>query len=143
MILIDTNIIVFAHNADSPHQQKANQLIEDVLNLKFEACISHQNLLEFFSIVTNSRRVEKPLSSQEAFFLIETYLSSSRIIKIYPSIKTFSHTISLSQKLSLAKAEIFDCYLVATMLENNVFTIYTENTAHFKCYKNIKVINPF
>lgn len=143
MILLDTNILVFAHNADSCCHTQARELISNAMDSQFESCISHQNVLEFFSIVTNPKRLEKPLSLTEAFFLTENYLSSNAIIKICPSPATLCQTMAIAKKLSLTKAEIFDCYLAQTMLVNNVFTIYTENTVHFKHYKDIKAINPF
>ena len=81
MILIDTNILIFAHNADSPHHKQAQQLMRDAMESKFESCISQQNLLEFFSIITNPKRVEKPFSSKEALSLLENYQFSNTIIK--------------------------------------------------------------
>ncbi|MEK9149357.1 MAG: PIN domain-containing protein [Candidatus Desantisbacteria bacterium] len=143
MILIDTNIIVCAHNADSPHYQRATQLMKDALNLHFSSCIAHQNLLEFFSVITNPRQVELSLSSEVAFSVIELYLQSANIQKISPSKDTLSKAIPKAKKQNLSKAEIFDGYLVATMQENNVSTIYTENLSHFKKYPEVEAINPF
>ena len=143
MILIDTNILVFAHNKKSPHYLKANQLLKDAVMLKFNGCVTHQNLLEFFSVITNPKRVEKPLEITKSISLVETYLNSTKITKIYPTKNTLSRTIQLSKKLELSKAEIFDCYIASTMLENNVLDIYTEDVTHFEKYPGIKVTSPF
>lgn len=142
MTLIDTNILVYAHNADSPQSQRASELIKSALNQEFESCIAHQNLLEFFSVITSPKRVSNPLTPQEALLWIETYFNSISIRKIFPSQDTMLNTINEGKKLKLSKMEIFDCYLAMTMQENNVSTIYTDNTLHFKKYQDIKVINP-
>lgn len=143
VILIDTNILVYAHNQDSPHNEKANQLLKDALELKFEACIAHQNLLEFFSVITNPKRIEKPLTIETALSWIKLYLDSANIVKVFPSQNTLESTLALTKHHKLSEADIFDCYLAATMQENNVFQIYTDNTSDFKRFHKIKAISPF
>jgi hypothetical protein len=142
MILIDSNILVFAHNRQSPHHLKANLLLKNAVRLEYDGCITHQNLLEFFSVITNPKRVEKQLEFTKAISLMEAYWNSSKIVKIYPTPNTLSKALQLSKKYGLAKAEIFDCYLAATMIENGVFEIYTENISHFAKYPEIKAVNP-
>jgi predicted nucleic acid-binding protein len=44
---------------------------------------------------------------------------------------------------SVRGGRIFDLFLAATMLDNGVHTIYTENVRDFKGLKGIEVINPF
>lgn len=143
MILLDTNILVFAHNKKSPYHSQANRLVKDAFQLKFQACIAQQNLLEFFSVITDSRRIQKPLLPQTALRWLNAYLRSTKIIKIYPSSDTLANTIAMAKVMSLSRAEIFDSYLVATMQENGISTIYTDNISHFQKYSEIKAINPF
>jgi predicted nucleic acid-binding protein len=143
MILFDSNILIFAHNVDSPKHPRAKQLIDTAFALDLKACIAHQNILEFFSVITSSKRVENSLSLKDTFHVIENYLLCEEITKIYPSTATLSKAIYMAKKLSLNQAEIFDCYLAQTMLDNNVFTIYTENTSDFRHYPGIKAIDPF
>ena len=40
-------------------------------------------------------------------------------------------------------AHVFDVLLVATMLENGVDTLYTENTKDFSAFREIRAVNPF
>jgi len=40
------------------------------------------------------------------------------------------------------KVHFWDALIAATMIENNVFTIFTENTKDFKKIKGITAINP-
>lgn len=143
MILIDTNILVFAHNQDSPHNEKAIQLLKDALEFKIEACIAHQNLLEFFSVITSPKRIDKPLSTETALSWIKLYLESSNIKKVSPSQNTLESALALTKHHKLAKADIFDSYLAATMQENNIPEIYTNNISDFKKFHKIKAINPF
>jgi predicted nucleic acid-binding protein len=38
---------------------------------------------------------------------------------------------------------IFDVFLVATMMDNQVRTLYTQNTKDFSRFTDIQAINPF
>lgn len=143
MILVDTNILVYAHNSDSELNEVAKRLMIDAIDGRFEACITPQNLLEFFSVITNPKRVEKPLDSEIAHKIMLNYWHSQKIHKIYPSNSIFIRLAQLVQEMKITKTEIFDCHLYVTMEENNVFEIYTKDTYHFSKFKNLKVIDPF
>jgi hypothetical protein len=47
------------------------------MELKFDACLSHQNLLEFFSVVTSPKRVERPVSPEEALYWVSTNVNNN------------------------------------------------------------------
>jgi predicted nucleic acid-binding protein len=143
MILVDTNILVYAHNVDSDLNEIAKRLILDAIDGKFEFCITPQNLLEFFSIITNPKRIEKPLDPKIAHQEMINYWYSKRIHKIYPSNSVFIRVAQLVKELGLSKTEIFDCLLYVTMEENNVYEIYTKDIHHFSKFPNLGVIDPF
>ncbi|MFQ6074813.1 MAG: type II toxin-antitoxin system VapC family toxin [Candidatus Bathyarchaeia archaeon] len=65
-ILLDTNILVHSHNKASPHQKRASVVIRKAMQGEIEAYIAPQILYEFLAVVTDPKRVEHPLSSDEA-----------------------------------------------------------------------------
>lgn len=135
-ILFDTNILVYAHNLDSPYHLKAISLVKAATEGVLEAVLAQQNLLEFYSIITDPKRVSKPLPPNEAAGLVKDYLNS-------PFEIIFPHQESLKSAFFLDKdskgGEIFDTFLVATMLSNNVKSIVTVNTKDFKSFSGIKI----
>ena len=141
--LLDSNILVFAHNVSSPLHEKAKQLIFSAVNKEINAVITPKNILEFYSIITNPTQVEKPLLINDVYFLANEYIRSGTFAFIYPQTTTLFKTIQLATKYQIKKAEIFDAYLVATMLDNSVSTIYTDNEKHFNLFERIEVVNPF
>ena len=141
--LFDTNILIFAHNPDSPLQGKAKDLLFAAINGDIDAVLAPQNLLEFYSVITSPNRVEKPLSLQDVHFLVREYLASNVFGFIYPQEGTVGRAFDLAARYDVRKAEIFDTFLVATMLDNEVRIIYTDNEKHFKMFKEIKTVNPF
>ena len=65
---------------------------------------------------------------------------------IYPTHETLDITLALIQKYNISGSEIFDAYLVATVMSNDCFVIATDNEKHLKKYTEFTeftVINPF
>lgn len=140
--LIDTNILVYAYNEDSNFHEKALKLLENALNKNIYAVIADKNLFEFFAVITDSRRVENPITIDEAIEIIN-FLVDSNIKIIYSSSFVFLKTIELVRRYKIKRQEIFDINLVSLMIQNKIDTIITANDRHFKKIKEIKVFNPF
>lgn len=142
-ILIDSNILVYAHNIDSEFNKQAKNLMKDALERKINACISIQNLLEFYSIITNPKRVEKPIKFEEAKEIFNLYSKSLSIEIIYPTSKSLLILSEFLNLFQITKVEIFDAYLASTLKEHKISVIYTEDASHFEKYDFLKVVNPF
>jgi predicted nucleic acid-binding protein len=142
-ILLDTNILVHAYNKSSPNQKVASDIIKKAMQGKIEACLTPQVLYELFAVITNSKRVEKPLSTCEAADLCIDLWECNEIEKINSSKVAPMEVFNLTKKLNLTRAKIFDCALAVAAKENGVGTIYTENVDDFKGYAAVKALNPF
>ena len=140
---IDANILVYAYNLDSPFNLRASVFLEeDVLTGNIKACLPYQSLYEFYAIMTDPGRVENPVQPEKAKEIIETYLRARNIPKIYPHKSNLRNVLDLISKYNVAKQEIFDAVLVATLLDNGVNGIITKNTKHFDRFEFLKVLNP-
>ena len=107
-----------------------------------QACLTPQVLYEFFAVVTNAKRVEKPMGTREAADLCIDLWECNEIEKVNPSKIAPIEVFKLAKNLKLCKAKIFDCILAVTAKENDVETIYTENVDDFKGYTFVKALNP-
>jgi predicted nucleic acid-binding protein len=141
-ILLDTNILVHAYNKSSPHQRKASEIVKKALQGEIDAYISSQVLYEFFAIVTNLKRVERPMSSDEAADLCTELWACHEIEKVNPTPLTPKEVFKLAKEIKLSKGRIFDCILAITARENKIEAIYTENVDDFKNYRFVKIVNP-
>ncbi len=133
-ILIDTNIYIYAETIDDP--QKHAISVEFIEKLKSEAnvFISIQNISEFSNNMTkksdlNSSSINEIISSYQevfspVFFSIETIKEANKIVRDF-------------------NIHYYDALLTATMRENFITTIVTENEKDFKKIPWLKVINPF
>lgn len=139
-ILFDTNILVYAHNKSSSFHKHSLGLVNKVKEGEIKGALAQQNLVELYSIVTDKRRVDKPISPKLALELAHSYLNSPFEI-IFPTEETSDILLSLCKNISVKNGAIFDVYLAATMIANNIKTIVTLNSKDFKSFPNIKVLD--
>jgi len=140
---LDANILVYAYNLDSPLNQKAYVFLkEEVLSGNLKACLPYQSLYEFYSIVTNPRRVERPLEPDKAREIIETYMKARNIPKIYSLKSNLRNVLDLLTKYSISRQEIFDVVFVATLLDNSIDGVITRNKRHFSRFEFLTVLSP-
>ena len=142
LVLLDSNILIYAEQAEDPHHGAAKSLRDRALAGEIRACISPQVLSEFFAIVTNPRRVSTPLTAEKALENIRNYNRSQKLLKIFPGHHIINRMIALLETHPISGQNIHDLYLVATMLENDVSFIYTYNVADFARISEIQVLNP-
>lgn len=136
-MLVDSNILVYAINRRSPKNKMAQIFLKNNIgNLQ----VAHQNILEALRVLTHPK-FPSPMKIKNALRAIEKVLKACRIIS--PVEKTIYITLLLIKKNKLVSDQIFDTYLVATALSNEITTIATDNIRDFKKFKEIKLINPF
>lgn len=140
--LLDTNILVYSHDKFFPKNVQAKDLVEKALNGEIKAAIAHQNLLEFIAVITDKKRVDEALSMDKTLEEVEKYTNSALEI-IVPYKNAMEIVKNLVKDYRKVGQEIFDVYLVATMLSNGLKTIYTANERDFEMFKGIKAVNPF
>ena len=140
--LLDTNILIYAADENSPHHQASMALREKGLRGEISLCICPQILNEFFAIVTDQRRANNPRTQSEALLEIEKYFHSQNIFKIYPGPDIIEKTIELLRRYEISRQKIFDLQLVATMFSNNVKHLYTYNQGDFSQFNEVEVLTP-
>ena len=137
MTLLDSNLIVYSINKFSPKKAKSQEFItNNLVNL----CLSHQNVLESIRVLTHPK-FESPMSSKEANKAVWEIAGSITLIN--PNTESLFLVRELIDKHNLKGNKIFDAYLVATAMANEVFSIATDNVKDFKIFKEINVIDPF
>lgn len=136
-MIIDSNILIYAINADSPKNKKAQEFLRD--NLK-DLAVTHQNILETIRVLTH-QKFSKPMGLKLALTAIQAIVQSCRIIS--PTQTTYYLWLELVNKYQLTGNRIFDAYLVATALSGSVNIIATDNVKDFKKFTELKIINPF
>lgn len=141
-VLFDSNVLIYNQNINAPLHQQSRNYHEKVLVGEINGVISPQNITEFFAVITSPRRITKPLSPDKALVQIQNYLNpASNFSIIYPNRLTLQIFQELQKSYKVRSQRIFDVFLVATMLGNNISSILTANTKDFAHYLQIKAID--
>ena len=134
--LVDTNILIYAYEMqDSMRKIKSQELMEKCWQNKIELAVSNQNLSEFFSVAVRKRK----MNLEQAKTNVEDIINFNGFKKIDYTHKTILLAIDIVNGFQMP---FWDSLLAATMKENNILNIYTENTRDFKMHW-IKSVNPF
>lgn len=135
-MLVDTNILVHSINADSPRHRRAQQFIKFTDDL----VITHQNIFEALRVLTHPT-FPNPMKIQKAVNAVLSISDKCQII--IPNQETHYLALELIKKHNLSGNRIFDAYLVATALSNDITDVATDNVKDFQKFSEIEVINPF
>ncbi len=134
--LIDSNILIYAYDKAAGHKySKAKEIINDCWKGKLDLAISSQNLAEFAVVSVK----KGGLSFEQVKTIITLITEFDGFRKINYSSLTVISAVSLAHEHEMS---FWDALIAATMKENSIFNIYTENTKDFKV-PWLNSINPF
>lgn len=141
LALIDSNVLIYADLDNSPFNQAAQDFINKGIASAGDFAIAIQNLVEFYSVLTNPKQTNPVRSASEASQKIRKIIESGFYKIVIPKVQTSGTILRLLAKYPVRGADIHDLNLAATMIDNNIDTIYTADTKIFKKL-GLKTINP-
>lgn len=141
---IDTNILVYMAASDVPQHDKARRAVEAFLGQASgnRLAVTPDVLCEFVHVVTDPKRLARPLKMGGALDWAEAFWSGRETLPLIPSPGTFTRTFELLQTYRLSRKRIRDTMLAAMLEENGIREIYTANIADFQTFPFLKPIDP-
>jgi len=130
---IDSNIIIFANVEDFPEYKYSLTILEKGLRGELYLCFNTIIALE------THYKLAKLINVDEANYRVENLFKSKRISYFNVSKVTIQKGFSIAKKYNI---KTNDAVIVASMLENNISKIYTDNETDFKKIENLEIINP-
>ncbi len=142
MFVVDTNILVYAADRDSPEHAKCRELV-----LKWRAqpspwYITWGILYEFLRVATHPNVFRKPFALSEARNFLEAVLASPSLGML---VETDRHQAVMAEVLeevpSISGNLVFDAHTAVLMKEHGIKTIYTRD-ADFNRFPFLDVADP-
>lgn len=134
-VLVDTNILVYAYDADAGEKRsKARDVIDSLWN-DGTGAVATQVLAEFF--VTITRKVKHPLSVSSAKQIIEDYQA---VWEVYPT--TGSLVVKAISGVESYRLSFWDAMIWASAVINRVPTIYSEDMQDGQTIEEVLIKNP-
>src|ERR1700730_4363320 len=138
--VVDTNVLVYALDADAPQHEAARALLEAAREASTTLFVTSQILCEFYSVVTNPRHVSKPRSAADAVAAISGLLGFLHVLPV-PA-RAVDAWPDLLRRHPVTGGDVFDLQIVATMQANDIQRIYTFNTADFAAFSELVIAMP-
>jgi len=139
-VFLDTNTLIYQTFSDfdvEKHKIVNEKLVYFVEN-DFLIFISTQILREFFAICTNGKIFKVPLTYEQAVSKVNEFIANFDMVYETSSIITTLNMLILKYKQD--KQKVYDTNIVATMIENDIQSLFTFNTKDFKKFKEVELI---
>ena len=133
---LDTNIFVYAFDATASAKAKtAARLIRDAVDTG-NGVVSYQVVQELFNVAF--RRFAQPMTTAEAEQYLITVLRP--LLAVHSSPALYLEALRIAGKHRLAW---YDSIIVASALEGQCETLYSEDFQHGRKIEGLRIENPF
>lgn len=139
-MLLDVNLLVYAHDESSRLHGKARTWWESQLNGSRMIGLSWVGLLGFVRLLTNPRIYQNPYSPSEVLGIVGTWLELPHVKIIHPSEQHFILLAGLIRHIGTAGNLTTDAHLAALAIERGLILQTTD--ADFARFPGLKWNNP-
>jgi len=141
MKLIDLNLLVYSTNRDSPHHAKALRWLELALSGEETVVFAWIVILGFVRISTRPGAFSKPLTPNQAFDIVDGWLSRPCVTVLHPGKLHWSILRGLLEQAGTAGNLSTDAHLAALALEYGATLCSTDND-FVRFGKQLRCFNP-
>lgn len=139
MIAIDTNLLVYAHRADSPWHEASRRALESVAQTEWG--VPWPCLHEFLSIVTHPRVFAPPTPLGDACEAVSSWLAAPTLRLLGETSDYWENLASLLRSSQVVGPRIHDARIAALCLVHGVTELWTADR-DFSRFPDLKTRNP-
>jgi len=140
--VLDANVLAYAVDAEAPQHAASRALLDAAIDPSVTLYVTSQILCEFYSLITNPRRVRAVSSAAEALSIISAMLALPGLYVLPTPSRTVAGWMQLLQRHPVTGGDVFDLQIVATMQANGIQRIYTFNIGDFEVFPELAVLTP-
>jgi uncharacterized protein len=140
VILVDANLLLYAHDHYSPHHQGARGWLQGILVGPEPVALSWIVVLAFLRLSTNPRVFQQPLSIARAGEVIEGWLADPRVRLLEPTERHWEILKSLLVEGQAAGPLVTDAHLAALAIEHGATLASTDRD--FARFPGLKLLDP-
>jgi toxin-antitoxin system PIN domain toxin len=140
MILVDTNLLLYASVGGIPEHERAREWLDEQLSGSSRVGIPWHSLLGFVRIASNSRAFTRPLSVAAAWRLARGWLSAGNVWTPQPTERHADVLDSLFASASVGSRGVIDIHLAALAIEHGLTLCSNDNG--FAQFPALRWMNP-
>ncbi len=140
MILPDVNVLVHAHNSDSPLHESAREWWDRCLGGTEGVGLAWIVVLGFVRITTHRRVLVRPLPVNSVLDRVESWLDLPHVHVPQPSARHFTGLRACLERIGTAGNMTTDAHLATLALQRG-YVLYTTDT-DFARFPGVRRVNP-
>jgi hypothetical protein len=142
VFVVDTNILLYAVDADSPDHATCRACLESWRKQSSPWHVTWGVIYEFLRVATHPNVFRKPFTLADAWSFVEATLASPSLSPLLPTERHQDITAEVFHEISDIRGNlIFDAHTAILMREHGIGTIYTRDTA-FNRFPFLDVVDP-
>lgn len=135
-ILIDTNVLVYAYDLNTPVKQTQAEQVLDRLEQTHSGRLSVQCLSEF--IHTSTHKIHPPLSAAQAISQVNLFIRMYPVFDLTPLI-----VLEAARGVRDYSLAYYDAQIWATARLNQIPTVFSEDFQDGQVLEGVRFANPF
>ena len=140
MIVPDVNLLVYAHDTQSPFHDRARRWWEDALSGQRSVGVAWVAALGFIRITTNARIVHRAVPVNEACAAVRAWLGRRNVAVLHPGERHAELLFGLIEQLGAGANLTTDAHLAALAIEYQAEL--QSNDADFSRFSGLRWRNP-
>jgi len=140
LILVDANLLIYAHDSSSPLHAQARHWLEGVASGAEPVGVAWSSLLAFLRITTHARVFERPLATAEACQRVSALLEQPAMRLLRPGPRHWEILERLLIEGQARGALLMDAHLAALALEHGAVVCTTDKD--FSRFEGLRIQNP-
>lgn len=140
MKIVDANLLLYASDEQSPRHRAARSWLERQLSGQETIAFTWVVLLAFLRLSTNPHVFMRPLSSEQAFDVLDRWLGQPCVVIIHPGDRHAAAVRELLEPLGTAGNLVNDAHLAALAIEHGAELHSCDSD--FSRFSGLRWINP-
>ncbi len=141
MIAVDTNVLVYAHRAESVFHIQAFECLKSLAEGGQPWGLPVSCLHEFLSVVTNPKVFSPASSFEQALAQVDAWLASPQAHVLHGGSQHWPVLSDITRKAKLQGGQFHDARIAAVCIENGVTVLWSADR-DFGRFKTLKTVNP-
>jgi toxin-antitoxin system PIN domain toxin len=141
MVAVDTNLLVYAHRADSNFHERADRVVADLAEGRASWAIPWPCLYEFYAIVTHPKIYRPPTPPRDALIQIDHWLESPSLVLLHEGDSFLDTLKPLLTGAQVVGGAVHDARIAALCVRHGVRTLLSADR-DFSRFPALAVENP-
>lgn len=140
MIVLDTNLLVYAHRSGAAEHFSARRAVEAASRHPAGWAITAASVLEFWSVVTHPAATGRPSTPEEARAYIEALVEAGARL-LSPAPAAVPRVLEAAERMGITGPRIFDLQVAVTALDHGATEMWSRDQ-RFVTLPGLRLVDP-